>query len=140
MVKKKIDINLRDELTKTFLQAGNEEINDSKLTQFKIDIWANFRNKKQGGLRLTDFGFKYLQEKADIKSYEVKLPDNLKLTPQILIWLDKFIESPYYLDKKEIVVFTEKSAFELYLFSGDVVKMGYAKAMAKRLTQDSTMR
>lgn len=135
MAKKNLDLNKRDELTKVFLQAGDDEINEFKLNQFKVDIWSNLREKKQGGLRLTDFGYKYLKEKAEIKSYEIPLPENLKLTPQILIWLDNFIESPYYLDKKELIVFTEKSAFELHLFSGDVAQMGYAKAMAKRLDQ-----
>lgn len=136
MVKKKAEQkDTREELTKIFLQAGNDEITDSKINQFKVDIWSNLRKKKQGGLRLTDFGYKYLKEKAEIKSYEIQLPENLKLTPQILIWLDNFIESPYYLDKKEIIVFTEKSAFELHLFSGDVAKMGHAKAMSKRLNQ-----
>lgn len=127
--------NTKEELTKIFLQAGGDEVTDSKLNQFKIDVWSNVRQKNQGGMRLTDFGYKYLKEKAEIKSYEVPLPENLKLTPQVLIWLDNFIESPYYIDKKELVVFTEKSAFELYLFSGDVVKMGHAKAIAKRLNQ-----
>ena len=32
----------------------------------------------------------------------------------------------------------EKSAFELYLFSGDVRKLGHNKAMSKRLAQEST--
>jgi hypothetical protein len=31
---------------------------------------------------------------------------------------------------------SEKSAFELYLFSGDIRKMGMAKAMNKRLSQN----
>jgi hypothetical protein len=35
------------------------------------------------------------------------------------------------------VVLKEKSAFELYLFSGDIRKMGHNKALAKRLSQES---
>ena len=60
------------------------------------------------------------------------------MTPQILVWLDKFIDSPYYFNKKKIIVTEERTAFELYLFSGDVRKMGYAKAMASRLKSEST--
>jgi hypothetical protein len=33
-------------------------------------------------------------------------------------------------------VLTEKAAFELYLFSGDVRKMTSSKAMAKQLSQE----
>jgi hypothetical protein len=35
------------------------------------------------------------------------------------------------------VVLKEKAAFELYLFSGDIKKLGYNKALAKRLSQES---
>jgi hypothetical protein len=34
-------------------------------------------------------------------------------------------------------VLKEKAAFELYLFSGDIKKLGYNKALAKRLSQES---
>jgi hypothetical protein len=67
----------------------------------------------------------------------VDLPEDIKITPQILVWLDKFISSPYFFNKKQIIVTEEKTAFELYLFSGDVRKMGYMKAMAKRLELES---
>jgi hypothetical protein len=56
----------------------------------------------------------------------------------VLVWLDNFIDSPYYITKKFIVVLKEKAAFELYLFSGDIRKMGYNKALACRLSQEST--
>ena len=78
----------------------------------------------------------FTKEIAKIKTYKVPFPDNLTITPQILIWLDNFIESPYFITKKDITVLKEKSAFELYLFSGDVRKLGYGKAMAKRAIQD----
>jgi hypothetical protein len=32
----------------------------------------------------------------------------------------------------------EKAAFELYLLSGDVRKLGHNRAMSKRLSQEST--
>jgi hypothetical protein len=32
----------------------------------------------------------------------------------------------------------ERAAFELYLFSGDVRKLGHNKALSKRLSQESS--
>ena len=40
--------------------------------------------------------------------------------------------------KKHIIVMKEKAAFELYLLSGDVRKLGHNRAMSKRLSQEST--
>jgi hypothetical protein len=57
----------------------------------------------------------------------------------VLVWLDHFIDSPFFINKKHIIVMKEKSAFELYLFSGDVAKLGHTKAMSKRLSQESAL-
>jgi hypothetical protein len=35
------------------------------------------------------------------------------------------------------MVLSERTAFELYMFSGDIKKLGMARTMAKRLRQDS---
>lgn len=92
-------------------------------------IWQNPRKKAMGGLRLTDEGFRIFTEDADIKSYNIEMPKGLTITNQITIWLDRFIDGPYYLSKNSIVVFKEKTAVQLILFSGDVQKFGIAKAM-----------
>ena len=126
----------KDRLTKIFMKAANEELSDHKVKHNRIHFWWNVRNKQEGGLRLTEYGFKYITQKSQIKVYTIKLPKNMKISPQILVWLDNFIDSPYYLTKKDISVLKEKSAFELYLFAGDVKKLGYTKAMAKRIDQN----
>jgi hypothetical protein len=79
----------------------------------------------------------FIEEYAKIKTYKIEFPKEFAFTPQVLVWLDNFIESPYYITKKHITVMREKAAFELYLFSGDVRKLGHNKAMAKRLNQES---
>jgi hypothetical protein len=124
--------------TKVFLKAAGEIITDEKIKEKKIEWWFNVRSKDEGGLRLTEAGIDFILEKSKIKTYEVELPDDIKTTPQILIWLDKFINSPYYFDKRKIIVSEEKTAFELYLFSGDVRKMGYSKAMSRRINSDQS--
>ena len=131
-------MDIKDSYTQAFLKAAEEQnITDELIKKRKIDWWWNVRNKDSGGLRLTDFAIKYIEQKAELKTYKKKFPKDFSITPQVLLWLDNFIESPYYITKKSITVLKEKSAFELYLFSGDVQKMGYNKALAKRLNQES---
>lgn len=97
------------------------------------DIWMNPRSKSKGGNRLTEEGFKIFTEQMDIKSYKIDFPNQVTFTNQILVWLDHFIDGPYYIEKKNIIVFKEKTAVQLILFSGDIQKFGMAKAMADAL-------
>ena len=122
------------EMTKAFLTAANE-YDQNKLDKKVIDFWYNIRKKDSGGLRLTEYGYKYITQRAEIKEYKIDFSEQFAITPQVLLWLDNYINSPYYITKKWISVFSEKSAFELYLFSGDIRKYGYNKALSQRLDQ-----
>jgi hypothetical protein len=42
------------------------------------------------------------------------------------------LDSPYYLTRESITVFTERKSFELYMFSDDIRKFGLIKAMNER--------
>jgi hypothetical protein len=68
--------------------------------------------------------------------YTIKLPPDFTLTPQIIVWLDHYIDSPFYINKKHIKVVREKIAFELFLFSGDVRKLGHTRALAKAMNRN----
>lgn len=129
-------MDVKDNYSKIFLKAANEDITDDLLKKLRVEWWWNVRSKDGGGLRLTDYAIKYIEQKAEIKTYKIDFPKGFSVTPQVLLWLDNFIESPYYITKKSITVLKEKAAFELYLFSGDVKKFGYNKALSKRLNQD----
>ena len=130
-------MDLKDAYTKVFLQAADQEATGEKIKAFKPIWWWNIRQKNQGGLRLTDQALHFIEEEAKIKTYSIELPKDFSVTPQVLVWLDKFIDSPFYITKRKIIVLKEKAAFELYLFSGDIRKMGYNKALSSRLSQDS---
>lgn len=129
-------MDIKDQYTKIFLTAADADTSPSSIKEYRSIWWWNVRNKDDGGLRLTKPALNFIEKEAEIKTYKIKFPKELSITPQILIWLDNFIESPYYITRKEITVMKEKAAFELYLFSGDVKKMGYSKAMAKRTRQE----
>lgn len=127
-------MDLKDTYTEVFLKSADKNISDEEIDKIKKQWWYNFR--ENGGLRLTELAIEFIENEAKIKTYKIEFPNEFSITPQILIWLDRFIDSPYYITKKSITVLKEKSAFELYLFSGDVRKMGYNKALNKRLNQN----
>ena len=130
-------MDIKDTYTKVFLEAAEQSVDDNLIKQMRPLWWYNVRSKGEGGLRLTEAGINFIQEQADIKTYKVDFPAEFSFTPQVLVWLDNFIDSPYYITKKYIIVMKEKAAFELYLFSGDIKKFGHNKALSRRLSQES---
>ena len=135
--KRSNDMN-KDAYTKAFLQAAEIPITEKTIKDYKAVWWWNFRNKDQGGLRLTEHALEFIEEYAKIKTYKIEFPKEFAFTPQVLLWLDNYIDSPFFVNKKHIIVMKEKAAFELYLLSGDVRKLGHNRAMNKRLSQEST--
>tara|TARA_E500000081_G_C6131670_1_gene354107 strand:- start:391 stop:792 length:402 start_codon:yes stop_codon:yes gene_type:complete len=131
-------MDVKDNYTNIFLKAADFDITEETVKSKRIEWWWNVRTKDDGGLRLTDPAMDFIENEAKIKIYKIDFPKDFSITPQILLWLDKFIDSPYYITKRSITVLKEKAAFELYLFSGDIQKLGYNKALAKRLSQESS--
>ena len=127
----------KDSYSKVFLEAAGQPTDEKRIKDFRPIWWQSIREKESGGLRLTDQGLEFVEKHADIKIYAIDIPKELTITPQILVWLDQYIDSPFHLTKKQIKVLSEKAAFELYLFSGDVKKFGTARSLAKRLRQES---
>jgi hypothetical protein len=136
MAKKLINLSPKDNYTKIFLETANCDADSSNIKKYTPVFWHNYRNKSEGGLRLTDKGIEFVVEHADIKTYKVEIPKEVVFTPQVFLWLDHYLNSPYYLDRRHVVVISERAAFELYLFNGDVKKFGLSKTLAKRLAQD----
>lgn len=119
----------RDTYTKIFLQQAGQTISKENVQTKKRLWWKNNRTKSQGGLRLTDEGLEFLTKTLDLAVYEVPFPLAFDLTPQAVVFLDRFIDCPYYLTERSITVLSERKCFELYLFNGDVQKYGLTKAM-----------
>jgi hypothetical protein len=121
--------------TKIFLQQANISVNDNTMKEYLPIWWKNSRIKTEGGLRLTEEGLKFIQEKLELQTYDVPFPLEFTITTQILIFLDKFIDCPYYLAADGLIVTNEKKAMELHLFSGDIRKYGLTKAMNRPFEQ-----
>ena len=74
--------------------------------------------------------------KLNLSVYDVPFPPDFEMTTQTVIFLDKFIDCPYYLMRNGISVTDEKKALELHLFSGDVRKYGLTKALKRQRDED----
>lgn len=118
--------------TKIFLKAANLAVSEENISVYARKWFMNNRKKSQGGLRLTDDGLDFVKETLDLKVYEIAFPPSLDLKPQVILFLDKFIDCPYYLTPETILVLSERKAFELHLFSGDVRQYGLNKAMKRK--------
>jgi hypothetical protein len=127
----------KDTYTSVFLKAAGHTCDDEHIKKLRPVWWYSTRGKDVGGLRMTDQCLEFVEKQAEIKIYKIELPKDLTIGPQVLVWMDQYLDSPFHLQKRYIRVLSERAAFELYLFSGDVRKMGSAKALNKRLNQES---
>lgn len=127
----------KETYTKIFLKQAGKSINEVSLKEHLPIWWHNTRAKDKGGLRLTDVGFTYIKEEIDIQTYEIPYPADFELTTQTIIFLDKFIDCPYYLGRNTIHVLDEKKAVELTMFSGDIRKYGLTKALQRQESKDN---
>lgn len=123
-------MNLKETYTKIFLKELGMALSSDNVKGSIMLWWQNTRHKDTGGLRLTEEGFNVLK-KVEIEHWDIPYPKEMTITPQVIVFLDQFIDCPYYLSKRSIVVTSERKAVELSLFSGDVRKYGLVKAMTR---------
>lgn len=117
--------------TKIFLSATGAAVTDVNVKDSFHRWFKNTRHRERaGGLRLTEEGFEMVNE-LELKMYEIPFHDKLRLTTQVQLFLDKFIDCPYYVTENALYVSGEKKAVELTMFSGDINKFGLIKAMKK---------
>jgi hypothetical protein len=129
----------RDALTKIFLQHWGKSTDDANMKLFARKWWQCNRANKQTALRLTEEGFEFLTNELDIKMYEIPFTEPIELSPQTIIFLERYIDCPYFLTSQSITVFSERKSFELYLFSDDIRKFGLVKAMNERQKELGTL-
>tara|TARA_Y200000002_G_scaffold81778_1_gene64632 strand:- start:546 stop:935 length:390 start_codon:yes stop_codon:yes gene_type:complete len=129
-------MNWKEAYTKIFLRESGKSVNESTLKEFMPVWWQNTRSKSLGGLRLTDQGIEFVTEQLDLATYDIPFPKDFKLTSNVLVWLDEFIDCPYWIGSHGMIVTNEKKALELHLFSGDVKKYGINKALSRQKNEE----
>lgn len=122
----------RDALTKIFLHQWGKSTDDVNVKFYSRRWWNSARVGKQTAYRLSEEGFEFLTNTIQLKCYEVPFTESIEMSPQTIIFLERYLDCPYYLTHKSISVFSEKKGFELYLFSDDIRKYGIIKAMKSR--------
>jgi hypothetical protein len=122
----------RDVLTKIFLQHWGKSTDDTNVQLYSRKWWQSTRVNKQTAFRLSDEGYEFLTVTLEIKMYEIPFTEPIELSPQTIIFLERYIDCPYFLTNQSITVFSERKSFELYLFSDDIRKFGLIKAMKER--------
>jgi len=124
-------MNWKETYTKVFLKQLDKTVNDAAVAEYMPLWWQNTREKTTGGLRLTETGFDVINT-IQLATYEIPYPADMPITTQIIIFLDKFYDCPYYISRHSIFVTSERKAVELGLFSGDLRKYGLAKALSRQ--------
>ena len=122
----------RTALTKIFLQQWGKSIDSANVQLFGRKWWQSTRVGKENAFRLSEEGFEFLTSDLELKSYEIPFTESIELSPQTIIFLERYIDCPYYLTTESVTVFSEKKSFELMLFSDDIRKFGLIKAMNER--------
>lgn len=122
----------KETYTKIFLQQLNRSVDDANVKLHLYKWWTSHRTKESGGLRLSDDGYWALVNELSLREYEIPFTEPIDLSPQTIIFLDRYMDCPYYLTAKSITVFSEKKHFELYMFSDDIRRYGLVKAMKNR--------
>ena len=122
----------RDIYTRIFLQQWGKSTDDANVKLFGRKWWQSNRANKQTALRLTDEGLDFLVNELDIKMYDIPFTEPIELSPQTIIFLERYIDCPYHLTNASISVFSERKSFELFMFSDDIRKFGLVKAMSER--------
>lgn len=122
----------RDVLTKIFLRQWGKSTDDANVNMYSRTWWQSNRVGKDNAFRLSDKGYEFLVGELGLTEYEIPFTEPIELSPQTIIFLERYIDCPYYLTNQSITVFSEKKSFELYLFSDDIRKFGLIKAMNER--------
>jgi hypothetical protein len=122
----------RDALTRIFLQQWGKSTDEANVKMFGRKWWQSNRANKPHAYRLTEDGFEFLTEELQITMYEIPFTESIELSPQTIIFLERYVDCPYFLTNQSITVFSERKSFELMLFSDDIRKFGLVKAMSER--------
>ena len=122
----------RNALTKIFLHQWGKSTDEANFKIYSRKWWQSTRVSKQTAFRLSDEGYEFLVQELDLKEYEIPFTEPIELSPQTIVFLERYVDCPYYLTPMSITVFAERKSFELMLFSDDIRKFGLIKAMNER--------
>lgn len=122
----------KDSLTKVFIQQAGLPVNEVNLKFYKRKWWNSVREKDDASFRLTQEGYEFLTETLNLNKYTIKFENRIQKSPTILLYLNRHINCPFFLEETQITVFSEKMATELALFASDINKYGLSKILKNK--------
>lgn len=132
---KKSNSDLREQLTKEIFTQIQDRVKYG-LDKFRTTFWQNPRPKSEGGWRLSEFGYMILKE-LEYKEYPINIPKETILTGQTVLYMDKYLDGPWFLENKTIHFFKEKTAFQMILFEGDVNNFGRSREKSTKIGKET---
>lgn len=81
-----------------------------------LEFFQIFKNAK--GTRFTSSGYELA--KSLWRVYPIKFKQEYRILNKTLLLLDERMDWPYYLSKRQLVLFSEMDAFEFTLYQGDI--------------------
>lgn len=118
----------RSEVTKRILEIVKPDYTEKDLRNASLSWWKSVRKNGKGSWWLSETGFQAMKT-AGIKDHFIRFDSPIFYTNKVIVWLDNYINCPFFIDAKGIYVFEERTAVQLVLFSGNVPKYLSAKAL-----------
>ena len=99
-------MNSKEQITQNVLRELAEQ-DQIPFEQAMIKWWHNL--SKYGGLRLTNLGLHVFKNLLELEHWTMDLP---KVNANLLLQLDRKLQTPYHLDnkKRELILFGKKEA------------------------------
>lgn len=96
-------------------------LTENSFDSIYIHMWRNIR--EDGGYRLTERGFEWLNE-LGLKAHTIKLDQTQHkaqvTTGSILLGLDRHLKAPYFLKSGKLNIFDDSISTQLLLYGGDI--------------------
>lgn len=113
----------------------NAVLAHAKTTKYGDDIdlrhiFKNYRNNK--GLNLTRFGLFVLTDMG-FESESFPQPNDVKFTGKLRVLLDRYNQYPYYIDRKQLILFNTEDRILYKLYGHDL--QAWAEHMEENLKQ-----
>lgn len=122
-------------MTKVFLRNARIHLSEKKVDTYNSKIW--FTDSTDAYLRLSDYGQQFLTNELKMITYKYSL--KILINPEIMHFLTTFINAPFYIAEKYLLVYAEREAIALGFLVDDIKKYGFRKAVQLRTGEyDST--
>jgi len=99
------------------LMSGEDTSADNVKKNLKI-FWKNPRLNGVRSMALTKLGYQFME--PHLKFYTIELTDAPEELIRNIIWLDKYLDCPFFLENKRIRLTRERTAVMLMLYGGDL--------------------